>query len=165
MTSTPAPAVLPTTDFDLDGNPGLTIANSDGHGNQKSANFQLWTFTAPAPLVLSGPVVLNLWSSSGVFGATGKGTIFVYLENCGPGGATNAYFAGCTTIASNTVFEDPWNTSTTGWGNRLITIGNVSATIPLGNELRVRVLFREKAGLWIMMSSDYPTGLIATLGS
>ena len=149
-------AAAQLADFDGDGNPGLTIRNSDGHGNQPGARFQIWTYTTVAPIVLNGPVTLGLWSSQGLFGSLQKGTLYSYLYDCTAGGATDPYWAGCTTLASNVAFEDPWNTSLLDWGNRSITIGSVNGTIAAGHELRIRILFHGK-DLWLMTSAAYPS--------
>jgi len=164
MTSALPPAASPLADFDGDGKPGLTIKNSDGRETiDESAKYQIWTYTAPGPLVLNGPVTLGLWSSTGVFGSVKSGTLYTYLYDCTPGGAGDPAWAGCTKIASNAVLKQPWNTSLIDWGYRQITIGSVSRTIPAGNELRVRLLFQPR-DLWLTMTAAYPTALVVTLG-
>ncbi len=166
MTSVLAPAASPLTDFDGDLLPGLTLKNSDGKETiSQGTKFQIWTYTIPGPgsLLLDGPVALDLWSSTGPFGTARKATLFAYLYDCTPGGAADPAWSGCTKIASNAVLKNPWNTSLTNWGYRSITIGSVSRAIPAGNELRVRLLFREK-DLWLTMTAAYPTALVVTVG-
>ena len=164
MTAAPPPAAPQLADFDGDGHPGLTIKSSSGQeAIERGRKFQIWTYTAPAPVVLDGPVTLSLWSSSGPFHTIRKGRIFAYLYDCTPGGAADPAWTGCTDIASNTVFADPWNTSLSDWSFRLVTIGSVTRTIPAGHELRIKLLWHAR-DLWLMMSAGYPTGLIVTLG-
>jgi hypothetical protein len=164
MTPALPPAQSQLFDFDGDGKPGLTIKNSDGKESVKeAARYQIWTFTPPGPLVLNGPVAVDLWSSTGVFGQVKPGTLYAYLYDCTPGGTVDPFWSGCTRIASNAVFSSPWNASLIDWGYRSITVGSVSRTIPAGNELRVRLLFHP-SDLWLTMSAAYPTALVVTLG-
>ena len=154
----PAPVVPRLTDLDSDGKPGLTIKNSDGKESvNEGAKYQIWSFNTSSPLQLDGPVTLDLWSSAGgSFGILKSGTLYSYLYDCAPGGS-------CTRIASNSTFHSPWNTSLSDWGERTVTIGSVTRTIPAGNELRVKLLFKS-TDLWLMMSAGYPTALSVTLG-
>ena len=47
-------------DFDGDGKQGLTIKYGDGKETiNESAKYQIWTYTAPSPLLLNGPVTLE----------------------------------------------------------------------------------------------------------
>jgi hypothetical protein len=158
MTTVPAPPALQLADFDGDAKPGLTIKNSDGAETETDGKkFQIWTYTAPGSLLLNGPVTLDLWSSTGLFLSSKPGTLYAYLYDCAPGGAS------CTNIGSNVVAHDPWNTSLLDWTHRQITVGSVSRTIPAGNELHVKLLFHP-SDLWITMSASYPTALVVTLG-
>ena len=151
------PAVPSQTDFDGDGKAGLTIKDSDGKETvNEGAKYQTWTYTAPGPLLLNGPVNLDLWSSTGLFVSLKSGTIYTYLYSCGAGDL-------CTKIASNAVFDSPWNNSLLSWSHRVISIGSVNTTIPAGNELRVKVLFHA-TDLWVTMTAAFPSALVVTLG-
>lgn len=155
--SLPPPAAQ-LADFDSDGKPGLTIKNSDGKETiTEGDKYQAWTYPTPAPMILAGPVTLDLWSSLGVFGTVKAGIIYTYLYDCSAGGLS------CTKIASNTVFANPWNTSLIDWSYRSISIGSVNRTIPTGNELRVRVQFQQ-GDLWVTTSATYSSALVVTLG-
>lgn len=156
MTPALAPAAPQLADFDGDVKPGLTIKNSDGSETEtNSSRFQIWMYTASGPLPLNGPVTLDLWSSTGLFGITKPGTIYAYLYDCAPGGGS------CAKVASNVAFHDPWNTSLLDWTRRQITVGSVSRIIPTGNELHVKLLFHP-SDLWITMSASYPSALVVT---
>jgi len=158
MTLLLAPAAPQLADFDGDGHPGLTLKDSDGKETiAEGQKYQTWTYPAPAPLVLNGPVTLDLWSSEGAFITLHNGTLYAYLYDCTPGGVV------CTKIASNTVIANTWNTSLLDWGHRLLTVGSVNRTIPAGNELRIKILFHAR-DLWMTMSAGYPTALNVTLG-
>lgn len=158
MTLAPAPPAPQLADFDGDGKAGMTIKNSDGAETEtNSARFQNWMYATTSPLVLDGPVTLDLWSSTGLFPSSKPGELFSYLYDCAPGGVS------CTNIGSNVTFHDPWNLSAVDWTHRLMTVGSVSRTIPAGNELHVKVLFHP-SDLWITMSASYPSALVVTLG-
>src|SRR5262249_19240055 len=116
-----------------------------------------WAYATSGPLVLDGPVTLELWSSTGLFGTLAKGTLYAYLYDCTPGGAS------CARIASNTFTANPWNSSLLTWGHRTITVGSVTGTIPAGHELRLKLLYKGK-DLWLTMTASYPTAMAVTLG-
>jgi hypothetical protein len=69
----------------------------------------------------------------------------------------------CTLLTSNAILQNPWNTSAVSWGNRLLTIGSVSSTIPVGHALTLELL-ADKHDLWLTMTQAYPSALIVTLG-
>jgi hypothetical protein len=153
-----APAAPRLSDLDGDSKPGLTLKDSDGKETiTEGAKYQIWTYAVSAPLLLDGPVTLDLWSAAGAFGALKHGTLYAYLYDCSAGGAT------CAKIASNTAFASTWNTSLVDWGPRSITIGTVARTISAGHELRIKLLFNG-ADLWLTMTAAYPTALDVTLG-
>src|SRR5262249_20674183 len=90
------PAAGQSADLDADGQAGLTIKDSDGKETiSNGQQYQTWTYTAPSPFVLNGPVALDLWSSTGLSGSLSQGEIYAYLYNCTAGGVI------CTKIASN----------------------------------------------------------------
>ena len=158
LTTSPPPSAPQLADFDGDGKPGLTIKNSDGKETITEGNkYQTWTYPLVAPLLLTGPVTLDLWSSTGLFGTLKPGTIYTYLYDCTTGGSS------CTKIAQNAVVANPWNASLIDWSYRTIVIGTVNRTIPTGNELRVKVLFHP-SDLWLTMTAAYPSALVVTLG-
>jgi HD-GYP domain-containing protein (c-di-GMP phosphodiesterase class II) len=156
MTPSPAPPAAQLADFDGDGKPGLTIKDSDGKSTiTEPQKEQWWTYPAPAPLALAGPVTLDVWSSTGIFGTLKGGTLYTYLYDCTAGGAS------CAIIASNTATANPWDTSLVDWGHRSITVGTVNHTVPAGNELRIKLLYHQ-GDLWVTMSTAYPSALTVT---
>ncbi len=158
MSPSHPPPAAQRSDRDSGGKPGLTIKNSDGEETiTEGAKYQTWIYTTPSPMLLAGPVTLDLWSSFGVFGTVKAGIIYSYLYDCTAGGLS------CTRIASNTVFANPWNTSLIDWSYRSISIGNANRTIPTGNELRVRVQF-QRGDLWVTTTAAYSSALVVTLG-
>jgi len=153
----PNPA-SPTADFDNDNHPGVTIKHGRGTATETDPKkFHIWKFTTPAPLVLDGPVQVDIWSTAGGFNNHEDLEFFAYLYDCEVGG-TN-----CTLLTSNTILEKPWNTSTLSWGSRLLTIGSVSRTIPAGHELTLQLLC-DKHDLWVMMTQQFPSALVLTQG-
>jgi hypothetical protein len=158
MTTSPPPAAPWLADLDGDGKPGMTIKDSDGQETiTESGKYHVWTYPAPAPLVLNGPVSLDLWSSSEIFNVLKSGTIYVYLYDCTAGGSS------CAKIAQNTVVFNPWNNSLIDWSHRTVVVGSVNHTVPTGDELRIKIL-HHGGNLWVTMSAAYPSALVVTLG-
>jgi hypothetical protein len=157
-TSAPA-AASPVPDFDGDGSPGLTIARSSGDASVTvSSRWQAWTRTVSVtPLVLNGPVVLRLWSTIEAFDAYEGAHPHVYLYDCVAGGT------GCLKIASNNVHVPSWNGGVSDWVYREITVGSVTRTIPVGHELRIKLLTSQD-NLWIAMTAAYPSSLAVVTG-
>ena len=158
MIPTLQPAAPQLTDFDADGNPGLTIKNSDGKDTIVDVRkYHAWAYPVPSPLVLNGPVTLDLWSSTGTFDALRLGKLYTYLYDCTSGGLS------CTPIATSTAVANPWNAPLLDWTHRVITIGTLNRTIPTGNELRIKLLFHG-TDLWTTMTASYASALVVTLG-
>ena len=155
MTTTPPPVAVPVPDSDGDGKPGVTIKASNGaESNPDPDEYHLWTYAPSAPLVLDGPVKLELWSSIANFEIGKPAHPYVYLYDCAVGGT------GCVKIAQNDFHRENWNVGPT-WTRRLLVVGSVTRTIAVGRELRVRVLNSHEK-LWIAMTAAYPSGLIIT---
>ena len=152
----PAAVLVPDHDGDLA--PGLTIKASDGdESNSDPLEWQDWVRSVPAPLVLNGPVTLQLWSSIALFESNRSGHPYVYLYDCAAGGTS------CVRIAATDVQVNQWNGLLSTWVFKEITVGSVARTIPAGRELRVRLLFKQ-ADLWLAMTAGYPSALVVTLG-
>lgn len=158
MTTSAPPAASPVPDYDGDLSPGLTIEKSGGSESDAGpAKSQEWVYAPAAPLVLNGPVSLQLWSTVAGFMLSKDAHPHIYLYDCAVGGV------GCVKIAQNDVHVDNWNGLVPDWVYRDVTIGSVARTIGVGRELRVRLFVRHQ-DLWVAMTSAYPSGLSITLG-
>jgi hypothetical protein len=156
--TTPPPASLLVPDHDGDGTPGLWIKHGDGdESTSDPRQWQEWAYTTPAPLVLNGPVTLQLWSTIELFELDREGHPYVYLYDCAAGGT------GCTLIAQNDVHVNEWNGLLPTWVFNEITVGSVSRTIGTGRELRVCLHFGHD-DLWVALTAAYPSALTVTLG-
>jgi hypothetical protein len=153
------PAASPVPDYDADGDPGLTIKSSGGGASESnSEKFQDWAYVLPAPMLLNGPVTLELYSTVRRFEVNKDAHPHVYLYDCAAGGVS------CTKIAEAEVHVNPWNGGVAGWVRRDITVGSVVRTIGLGRELRVKLLFQHE-DVWVAMTAAYPTALHFTTGA
>ncbi len=157
LTTTPAPAAVPVPDHDGDGDPGLTIRSSgNGDSETDGEKWQAWTTEALAtPLVLNGPAVLRLWSSSEDFDPDDASHPHVYLYDCIAGGL------GCLRIAQNHVHVQDWNGGASTWVYHEITVGSVSRTIAAGRELLVRMQ-TSRNDLWVALTDAHASALAVT---
>ncbi len=152
-TSKPANA-SPEPDHDGDGEPGLTIQNS----NQKltetdTGEFQHWSIVPSSDLVLDGPVRLVLWSTVEDFDDHGDIDYSIWLQDCASNGT------GCVTLASTLdVHVDEWNGGNETWVRREITVGSVDATIAAGRMLRLRLMFNHD-DVWVALSGTRASSL------
>ena len=154
---TSAPAVAsPEPDHDGDLSPGLTIKASDGDEvNTDPAEWQDWVYSG-APLALTGPVVLQLWSTVPLFTLGRDAHVYVYLYDCQNDGSN------CVKIAENDALVSSWNLLPS-WVYHEFPLGSVSRNIPGSHELRVKILFGLE-DMWIAMSGTYPSALSVTVG-
>ncbi len=158
LTTTPPPGAAPVPDFDADGDPGLTLKSSGGAESETDPRrFHLWTYVAPSPIALDGPVTLDLWSTVEDFDVNKLGNPFVWLYDCAGGGTA------CVKLAGTELRARVWNNGPT-WTNQMITVGSVTHTIAAGRELRVRLMERRN-DLWVAMTAAYPSRLEVTLGN
>ncbi len=158
MTPAPPGAASPVPDYDADGQPGLTIENSNGdESTSDPGKVQVWTYALASPLQVNGPVTLQLWSTATLFSLAKTVHPYVFLYDCAAGGAA------CVTIAQNDVHVDNWNGLLSSWMYREITIGSVTRSIAAGRELRVRLLFQHH-DVWVAMTAAYPSALTITTG-
>jgi hypothetical protein len=158
MTASSPPAAVPVPDYDGDLVPGVTIQKSGGGESETDpAKRQEWVYAPAAPLILSGPVSLQLWSTVELFSVKRDAHPHIYLYDCAAGGG------GCVKLAENDVHVKDWNGLVPNWMYRDVTIGSVTRTIATGRELRVRLLVAHN-DLWVAMTSAYPSALSITLG-
>ena len=152
------PASGGVPDYDGDGDPGLTIKHSNGNATENDPRkWQGWVYPATAPLVLNGPVILQLWSSVAGFTLLKGAHPYMYLYDCAAGGS------GCVLIADNDIQVNNWNGLLASWVRHDLAIGSVSRTIAAGRELRVKLLV-DKNDIWVAMTAAYPSRLALTLG-
>ncbi|HJU49050.1 MAG TPA: Ig-like domain-containing protein [Gaiellaceae bacterium] len=158
LSASPPPAATPVPDYEGDGNPGLTVEKSDGKltvllGLNRRRE---WVYPVTTPLVLNGPVSVELWSVLADFEINHDAHPHIYLFDCAAGGS------GCVQLAANDIHVNDWNTSPT-WMQHVFTVGSVSRTIVAGRELRLRLLVGHR-DIWLAMTASYPSALHVTLG-
>jgi hypothetical protein len=158
MTQSPPSPSASVPDYDGDSDPGLTIKSSGGGENESDPQkWQEWMYTPAAPLVLNGPVTLNLWATIRQFELNKDAHPHMYLYDC-DGAGTN-----CVKIAENDVHIDDWNGGSPSWVLHRVTIGSVTRTMAAGRKLRLRLLNGHN-DLWVAMTAAYPSSLEVTLG-
>ena len=157
LTTSPAPAASPVPDFDGDGDPGLSIkATNNGESESDPRKWHEWARPISlTPLVLNGPVTLQLWSTIDGFDPDDPAHPYVYLYDCLIGGLA------CVKIAQNEMQLQNWNGGVADWVYREITVGSVSRTIFVGRELRLRLQV-DKNDFWVALTAAYPSALAVT---
>ncbi|HSS68884.1 MAG TPA: tandem-95 repeat protein [Nocardioidaceae bacterium] len=144
------------SDWDHDGDPGLTVKSSNLDESETDARkFQTWSYAAPpGGLDLNGPVSLDLWTS--LEGRAHEDLEYAaWVYECGPAGAS------CTRLlASGDVAVDNWSTTTT-WEEREITIGAINATVEKDHLLRVRLMFHGR-DVWLPLDAAHASSLTIT---
>jgi hypothetical protein len=155
-TSTP-PAASPVPDFDGDGDPGISIDKGNGNeGESDPIKWQAWARPVTViPLVLAGPVTVQLWSTIAGFEPHSSGHPHAYLYDCLVGGLA------CIKLAQSQERIPDWNDGVADWGYREISLGSVTHTILVGRELRIRLQASEN-DLWLAMTAAYPSALEIT---
>ena len=158
MSLVPPPAVSPVPDYDGDGEQGLTIESSGGGASESDGRkYQDWAYVVPAPLVLNGPVTLELYSAVERFDIGRDVDAHVYVYDCAAGGTL------CTKIAETDVHVNDWDGGVANWVRHDIVVGSVSRTIAAGRELRIKLLFGHE-DLWVALTAAHPTALRLTTG-
>ena len=156
--TTAAPANAdPEPDHDGDGNPGLTIKKSSQSLFELNTDkFQLWSLPVSAPLVLDGPVTLDLWSTTKDFETNKDVDYSIWLFDCD---ATRLF---CNPLATaHDVHVDDWNGGVADWVNKRLVIGSVDHTVAPGRVLLVRLMFGHR-DVWLASSGNRPTSLEIT---
>jgi hypothetical protein len=157
LTSTPEPTAGTEPDHDGDGKPGLTIEKSDQKLTQTDGRkFQQWNLVVAEPIVLSGPVALELWSTAKDFHEKDDLDYSIWLLDCAPDGSE------CMILASTVdVHVKEWNAGARDWVQRTIPVGTVDHTVQAGRMLRLRLMFNHHDA-WIALSGDRPSRLLVT---
>lgn len=154
---TPEPVAAGEPDYDGDGKPGLTIEKSDQKLTQTDGRkFQHWDLVTVDPIVLNGPVTLELWSTTKDFNEKDDLDYSIWLLDCAADGSD------CMILASTLdVHVSEWNGGIKDWVQRTIPIGAVDHTVQPGRMLRLRLMFNHHDA-WIALSSDRPSRLLVT---
>ena len=157
LTNTPEPMAATEPDHDGDGKPGLTIEKSDQKLTQTDGRkFQQWNLVVAEPIVLSGPVALELWSTAQGFDEKHDLDYSIWLLDCAPDGSD------CMILASTVdVHVKEWNGGVEDWVQRTIPVGTVDHTVQQGRMLRLRLMFNHHDA-WIALSGDRPSRLLVT---
>jgi hypothetical protein len=157
FTNTPEPVAGSEPDYDGDGKPGLTIEEGDEKLTQADGRkFQQWNLVVAGPMVLSGPVALELWSTAEDFHDKHDLDYSIWLLDCAPDGSD------CVILASTVdVHVKEWNGGVEDWVQRTIPVGTVDHTVQQGRMLRLRLMFNHHDA-WIALSGDRPSRLLVT---
>jgi HD-GYP domain-containing protein (c-di-GMP phosphodiesterase class II) len=153
-----SPPPLGNPDPDGDGNPGLTILASGGSETESDPlKYQQWLLAAGgAPIELSGPVTLELWSTSEFF-ELGKATdLTVWVHDCDAAGT----ICGPALLNYDVHFDD-WNLGVADFNYREVTVGALDHTVASGRSLRFRLQFDHNP-VWVGMNADHPTKVVFT---
>ena len=153
MTAGAPPNATPESDYDLDGNPGITVANSG------PLDTKTWIRTiSGTPLALNGPATLELWSTIENFELNKNGHPDVTLYDC------NNLGTGCVTLRHTEIHIDDYNGGVANWVKMNLSLGNITHTFAVGRQLRLQI----KQGhhdLWIAASGTRPSRLTYTLAN
>ena len=157
LQASPPAGTGPEADTDGDGNPGLTVDKSKQQLSSTDGDeYQEWGLVTAAPMVLDGPVSLQLWSTSQDFHPSHDQDYSVWLQDCAANGT------GCITVASSLdVHVNSWNGGQADWTYREIGLGDVSHTVAAGRRLQVRLMF-DHHDVWIASSAARPSALVFT---
>jgi HD domain len=155
---TPLPATATEPDHDGDGKPGLTVEKSDQKlATTDGRKFQHWDRVASEPMVLSGPVTLELWSTAKDFHEKDDLDYSIWLLDCAPDGLD------CVVLASTVdVHVSEWNGGVKDWVLRTIPVGVADHTVQPGRMLRLRLMFNHHDA-WIALSGNRPSRLLVTI--
>ncbi|HEY0519770.1 MAG TPA: Ig-like domain-containing protein, partial [Ilumatobacteraceae bacterium] len=153
MTVAPPGNATPEPDFDLDGNPGITVAK-DGALSTKT-----WIRNiSGSPLALNGPFTVELWSTIEAFRPNAAGHPDITLFDC------NTLGLACVTLDHTSVHMPSYNGGVADWVKVDVSLANITHTFAVGRQLRVQV----KEGhndLWIATSAARPSRLIYTIAN
>ena len=160
--SAPVQVTLPNHDPGYDNEPGRLVKKTGGGLNEVDATkYQQWV--APAlQRSLNGPVLLGLWSAMKDFKVGKRGWFEAGLYDCRPGGSE------CNLLASAQLDLADWSGGTADWVYREIDFGSVTATIPPGRSLAVKVVVDNSADddMWLAYDTvSYPSRLSVTLAN
>ena len=110
------------------------MQGGSGAGEADLTKYQNWrTASSTEPIVISGPVTVNIWSAVKDFSTSLAGELKFFLRDYDGSSYTE--------IANRTLTGSPWDTDATGtWVNRLLEFGSVDYTLVAGNQLELKVI-------------------------
>ena len=154
----PLDTTVPTAAFlynyDLPGaKPGLELSTSS-LGLAEPSEFQVWRTGALAdPLVISGDVLVDLWSALRQFQLGFSGAVNLYLRDYDGGSYTE--------IANGSVFAEDWQEGSPTFIKRTIMMPDVSYTVPIGHVLEARLVvdnIKSSKDMWFAYDTTlYPS--------
>ena len=120
---------------------------------------QWWVSPARAQ-TLDGPVTLTLWSAMQDFNTGLRGVVDAGLFDCLPDGSD------CNLISTAQLDLADWSGGTSNWVEREVDFGSITAIIPGGRSLAVKIVVADNSGddMWFAYDTvSYPSRLNVTL--
>ena len=150
-TTYPSATSLLNYDTDRDAQPGVVLLQGgSGAGEADLTKYQNWrTASSTEPIVISGPVTVNIWSAVKDFSTSLAGELKFFLRDYDGSSYTE--------IANGTLTGSPWDTDATGtWVNRLLEFGSVDYTLVAGNQLELKVIVGSGSAddMWLAYDTD-----------
>ena len=153
----PLPPSDPAADYDDDGDPGLTIKKREGVFDDDGRRFQHWQLAPSAPLVVSGPVRLELWAALRDFRDERHPiTTFVWLHDCREDGTD------CRRLLRTAIDVEDWDRGTDDFVRHDLDLGPLSTTVAPGRMLRMRLMF-DHQDMWVALTDAHRSRLVLTL--
>jgi hypothetical protein len=158
----PLPPSDPAADYDGDGDQGLTIKKREGDLDDEydddGRRFQHWQLIPSAPLVVSGPVRLELWAAlRGFRDEEHPITASVWLQDCRDDGTD------CRGLLRTDIDVEDWDRGTDDFVRHDLDLGPLSTTVAPGRMLRMRLMF-DHQDMWVALTDAQRSRLVLTLG-
>jgi hypothetical protein len=153
----PGASTLYNYDTDRDAVAGLVVLEGgSGAAEADLTQYQNWqTAVLTEPLDLSGTVRVAFWAAVKDFDTSLRGDVTVYLRDYDG--------ASYTEIGNVTVTSDPWDTLDTGtWVKATAAITGLNYTIPIGNQLEIKLIVPAASAddMWLAYDTvTYPASL------
>jgi signal peptidase I len=155
----PSLTTLYNYDTDRDSAPGLLLAkDAAGVAGSDPTKVQRWNMASDAPLTLSGPARLRLWSAVKSFQKK-SAAVQVALYECNPAGNNCQQFA----LRNHNINANAYPGTPGGWLARDLDLGPVSRTIPAHRILQLRLAVRSGSEDDMYFAYDttaYPSALL-----
>ena len=139
-TTPPSATTLYNYDLNRDGFAGLFITKGGaGAGEADLTKHQVWRSGAlSSGLSIVGTVTIDLWGALKDFGLSKAGEVTVFLRDYDG--------ASYTEIGNGTLLDSDWQGGSSTWVMKTITISGLNYTIPVGNELEVKLIVGGNSG-------------------